>query len=231
LSGGHWCLYVWEAVRGLSPPNARRLFFQRMHIHNPNTSHNPGSSAQLNCVPLDPTQDLHPMRQENAVQADWIRKGTHLHTDKSARNGRVVVAARSAPAIRFARSSTWGLPAHTLCRIPIFAGELSILRPLLPSARTTTRQVKAVRSKLNWPEQYIAAGILHVAMRIGETRSSANYSLTLRRTAGPTGLQGNEVDAETNRTAGGVTLDMFFLLPLPSPTAPSQVEVQGSIKC
>jgi ribonuclease HI len=64
--------------------------------------------------------------------------------------------------------------------------------------------VKAVLTELTHPGQYLAADFLSTAAQIRKKRGTKSYSLTLRWTAGHTGIQGNEeADIEAKRAAEG----------------------------
>lgn len=65
------------------------------------------------------------------------------------------------------------------------------------------------------PGQYITDAILETAARIKKTKSSANYSLKFRWTAGHVGIEGNEeVDTEAKKAAEGETSNKKDIPPL-----------------
>lgn len=75
--------------------------------------------------------------------------------------------------------------------------------------------ISALTAVKSSPGQYIADAILKTVAKIKKARSSGNYSLKFRWTAGHVGIQGNEeVDIEAKKVAEGRTLDKKELPPL-----------------
>ncbi|KAI0268046.1 hypothetical protein BGY98DRAFT_891953, partial [Russula aff. rugulosa BPL654] len=64
--------------------------------------------------------------------------------------------------------------------------------------------IKALRTELTNPGQHLAAEALRIANHLRNRAGNANYSLTVRWTAGHVGIPGNEkADREAKRAADG----------------------------
>jgi ribonuclease HI len=68
--------------------------------------------------------------------------------------------------------------------------------------------IQALQSELTKPGQHIAAEFLKIASQIDKARGNRKYSLTVRWTAGHTGIAGNEkADVEAKAAAEGESSD------------------------
>ena len=75
--------------------------------------------------------------------------------------------------------------------------------------------IKTLLTNLTQPGQKLALSILKLTQQLQRQRGTEKYSLTLRWTAGHTGIEGNEkADKEAKLAAGGLTSDKKLLPPL-----------------
>jgi len=163
-----------------------------------------------------PFQFSIPPDKEASKQADTqSREEVKVYTDGSLHNGAVGAAAtliRRGKQPRTLRYHLGPATQHTVYEAEL-VGLLLGMQLIRTEKRSNTRcaigadnqaAIQALQAEQTRPGQHIAAEIIKLAKQTKKERNSKNFRITVRWTAGHSGIEGNEkADAEAKRAAEG----------------------------